>query len=72
MVVIICRKQLCGPGETIQSYNHQTYHKPQLIQKLSNSHHSSRISQDEDMIDVGKVGDELVKLEGNYYHFIHK
>ena len=53
---IICRKQLCGPGETIQSYNHQTYHKPQL--KYGHHHH-------EDDIDVGKAGDEVVKLEGN-------
>ena len=60
MVVVICRKQLCGPGDTIQSYNHQAYHKPQQIQKLSNNHHSSH----EDDIDVGKAGDEVIKLEG--------
>ena len=60
MVVVICRKQLCGPGDTIQSYNHQTYHKPQQIQKLSNNHHGSH----EDDIDVGKAGDEVIKLEG--------
>ena len=56
------RKQLCGPGETIQSYNHQTYHKPQLIHKLSNNHLGGHEDGD---IDVGKVGDEVVKLEGN-------
>ena len=55
--IVLFRKQLCGPGETIQSYNHQTYHKPQL---KFNSHH---LNDDTD-IDVGKVGDEVVKLEG--------
>ena len=66
VVVLICRKQLCGPGETIQSYNHQTYHKPQLIQKLSNSHHLNNAAHDDD-IDVGKVGDEVIKLEGKSF-----
>ena len=60
--VLLFRKQLCGPGETIQSYNHQTYHKPQLIHKLSNNHLGGHEDGD---IDVGKVGDEVVKLEGN-------
>ena len=51
------RKQLCGTGETIQSYHHQTYHRPQVIQK--------HLSNDDD-IDVGKVGDEVIELESEY------
>ena len=68
VVVIICRKQLCGPGDTIQSYNHQTYHKPQQIQKLSNNHQGSH----EDDIDVGKAGDEVIKLEGKMMMMISR
>ena len=60
-MVLWFRKQLCGPGETIQSYNHQSYHKPQLLHK-----HGGHLSQDNDDIDVGKVGDEIIKHEGKH------
>jgi len=50
------KKQLCGTGETIQSYHHQTFHRPQVIQK--------HLSNDDD-IDVGKVGDEVIELEND-------
>ena len=63
-MVLWFRKQLCGPGETIQSYNHQSYHKPQLLHK-----HAGHLGQDNDDIDVGKVGDEIIKHEGKYIFF---
>ena len=65
-MVLWFRKQLCGPGETIQSYNHQSYHKPQLLHK-----HGGHLSQDNDDIDVGKVGDEIIKHEGKHISFIY-
>ena len=64
-MVLWFRKQLCGPGETIQSYNHQSYHKPQLLHK-----HGGHLSQDNDDIDVGKVGDEIIKHEGKLIFMI--
>lgn len=58
-IILYCRKQLCGTGETIQSYHHQAFHRPQVIQK--------HLSNDDD-IDVGKVGDEVIKVEGKQHY----
>ena len=55
---------MTGPGETIQSYHHpSSLHRSHssLVDKPS-----SRLMDTED-IDVGKMGDELIKVEGKFY-----
>ena len=55
---------MTGPGETIQSYHHpSSLHRSHssLVDKPS-----SRLMDTED-IDVGKMGDELIKVEGKFH-----
>jgi hypothetical protein len=51
---------MSGIGETIQSYNHKSYHRPHVLDKTSSKLMGS--CHDDD-IDVGKAGDEMMDLE---------
>jgi hypothetical protein len=53
---------MSGIGETIQSYNHKSYHRPHVLDKTSNSKLMMASCHDDD-IDVGKAGDEMMDME---------
>ena len=66
----IFRKHLGGVGEPIQSYNSKSAyrHTVALPSVTGNPAEKRKLAAfDEDMIDVGKVGDENLDIESKYF-----
>ncbi len=60
---------MAGMGETIQSYNHKSYHRPHVLDRSGSSSSSSKLmlgTCHDDDIDVGKAGDEMMDMESKY------
>ena len=51
---------MSGIGETIQSYNHKSYHRPHVLDKTSSK---LMVGLHDDDIDVGKASDEMMDME---------